>query len=659
MFNPIQGNRTAIDLSLKKKILGILLALMTATAIMDYAIHRWVIYPNYAALELAQAKKDLDRCMEALKDEIGHLDAFTNDWSAWDDTYRFVTDPSHAYIASNLGQQTFIDNQLNLIAFYTPQGRQVWARTYDRSIGGPVPIRPFDTPFLSPEHPLLRRAEPDAPVRGIFSTNHGPMLIASRPILTSDRRGPARGSLIMGRLLDELVAAHLRDRTQVNHRIWSLKEADLAPEERKAIRHIEADGPVYSRTEKQKRYTYAVAPGIAGTPGLLLRTDLSRQITAKGFAVIHYAVVSDALVTIAILIVSFGLLQRTVTRPLSALTRCIVGIGAGEDPAPGCVGERNDEIGVLGREFERMVQRLRATHQGLQREIDEHRRSRRMLDTYHHKLRRLSSELLLAEEGERRRIAIALHDRIGQSLTVSKMRLDALATSLPESPETTHIREVGESLEETIADTRMLTFELSPPILYEFGLGAALEWLCEKFSGEHNLEIAFQSDIDDHPMEIHLRVMLFQATRELLFNIVKHARARQVRVSIAAKSSTLAIVIEDDGLGFEPARVIADGAGNMGFGLFSIRERLDDLDGALDIRSEKGKGTCVTISCPLSPTCRGAAGQSVISGSQPAARKTRADHRADATIASPITDGPLPGKRDERKSDDRSHSTGR
>jgi signal transduction histidine kinase len=595
------GNQAAVEMSLNKKILGILLALMTLAAIMDSAVHRWVIYPNYASLERAQAEKDLARCVAALEDEIEHLSAFTNDWAAWDDTYRFIADRNPAYIDSNLGGRTFLDNRLNLIAFYTSRGRRIWGRTYNLATGKTVPIHPLDAAYLSPDHPLLKRTGQDSPINGIYATDRGPMLIASRPIITSERRGPARGSLIMGRLLDPALEEHLRDKTQVNHRFWSLEAADLARGERQAMRRIDSGASVFTRATKQNLQVYTLVPGIAGTPGMLLRADVSRQITARGLAMIRYAIVSDALVTIAILIVSFGLLQRTVIRPLSRLTRCAVGIGAGKYQTTGCVDDRDDEIGILGREFKRMVRRLRNSHQGLLREIDEHRRSRAMLDTYHDKLRRLSSKLFLAEEDERRRIAVELHDRVGQSLTVSKMRLDALAACSPEDREASRIREVGDILEKTIADTRMLTFELSPPVLYEFGLGAALEWLCEKFGREHDLDIDYHSDADALPQENHLRVMLFQAARELLFNTVKHARATRVRVRMAVADTRLEITIEDDGRGFQPVRINADSSGNPGFGLFSIRERLDDLGGALDIRSESGRGTRVSLRCPLSP----------------------------------------------------------
>jgi hypothetical protein len=331
-----------------------------------------------------------------------------------------------------------------------------------------VPIRPFDKPSLGLDHPLLQRVGSDTPIRGIYLTDHGPMLIASRPMITSDHRRPVRGALIMGHLLGPMLTEHLRNKTQVNLRMWPLGDVHMAQEAHQVLQKIDARTPVYIRTIKHDLQVYTILPGVAGTPGLLLRADVSRQITSKGLAVIKYAVVSDALVTIAMLIVFLGLLQHTVVQPLSALTRCAVGIGAGEDPTPGCVSDRDDEIGILGREFERMVHRLRATHQGLLREIDQHCRSRAMLDTYHQKLRRLSSALLLAEEEERRRIAVELHDRIGQSLTVSKMRLDTLAAGRPESQDVTHIREIAISLERTIADTRMLPLELRTRPGYPF-----------------------------------------------------------------------------------------------------------------------------------------------------------------------------------------------
>ena len=586
-------------MTLKKKIPGILLVLMTMAALSDFAVHRWVIYPNYTAMEQAQAKKELTRCVAALQDEISHLDAFVNDWAAWDDTCRFVAERGTAYIDSNLGPQTFLDNSLNLIAFYDPQGRMVWGGTYDPAIGRPVRIRPFDRPALPTTHPLLFRAGPEKPIRGLFASDQGPMLIASRAIITSDRRGPARGSLVMGRLLNPALADHLVDRTQIDHRIWSLTDATLAPEDRKAAGNLRGPATFFIHEKSRNLQVYTTVPDVSGVPLLLVRADVSREISAKGLAAIKYAILSDALVSIAILAALVGLLQFTVIRPVSLLTRYAGAIRAGQVPPSVRISDRRDEIGTLFREFESMVTRLQFTYQGLQSEIDERRRSQEMLGIYHEKLRRLSSQLLFAEEGERRRIAVELHDRIGQSLTVSKMRLDALSAGKPHSADADGIREISDLLEKTIADTRTLTFELSPPILYEFGLVPALEWLGEKFNRDHGLKISFRSEVEDPPMNIQACIMLFQAARELLFNIVKHARASEARIRVMTEGPALRVDVEDDGRGFKPA---SDNHGihqAMGFGLFSIRERLSCLDGRLEIDSQPGRGTCATLFCPM------------------------------------------------------------
>ena len=591
-------------MTLKKKIPGILLVLMTMAAVSNFAVHRWVIYPNYAAMEQAQAKKDLIRCVTALKDEIAHLDAFTNDWAAWNDTCRFVAERTADYIDSNLGPHTFLDNALNLIAFYDLQGRLVWSGTYDLTTGRPVRIQPFDRPALPATHPLLLRAGTENPIRGLFASDQGPMLVASRPIITSDRKGPPRGSLIMGRLLSPALAGDLVQKTQVDHRIWSLNDTMLPREEREAAGNMkgQSDFSVYEKDRRLQVYT--TVPDISGVPLLLIRADVSREISAKGIAAIKYAVLSDTLVSIAILAALVSLLQFAVIRPVSQLTRYAGAMRSGATLPPQWVcSHRRDEIGTLFREFESMVTRLQSAHQGLQLEIDERRRSQEMLGTYHSKLRRLSSELLLAEEKERRRIAIELHDRIGQSLAVSKMRLDALAAGRPDGDEVSKIMEISRLLGGTIADTRTLTFELSPPILYEFGLASALEWLSEKFGREHDLAVSFRSEGETPPpVDLQSSIMVFQAARELLFNIVKHAQAAEARIRMMTEGPTLRVEIQDDGRGFAAASENPGMARDMGFGLFSIRERLGNLGGRLEIDSQPGRGTRATLICPLKRT---------------------------------------------------------
>jgi signal transduction histidine kinase len=142
-----------------------------------------------------------------------------------------------------------------------------------------------------------------------------------------------------------------------------------------------------------------------------------------------------------------------------------------------------------------------------------------------------------------------------------------------------------------------LTFELSPPILYDLGFDAAVEWLGELIQEQHGLTVKVQADRSAKPLHDEIRVILFQTVRELLIKVVKHAGAKNIRVFIQRAEGNLQVKIEDDGLGMG---ISADAAnGPFGFGFFSIKERLNYLGGRLEVESEPGWGTRVTLQVPL------------------------------------------------------------
>ena len=162
------------------------------------------------------------------------------------------------------------------------------------------------------------------------------------------------------------------------------------------------------------------------------------------------------------------------------------------------------------------------------------------------------------------------------------------------------LTEIREFIEETIQDTRTLTFELSPPVLYELGLEAALGWLVNQTREKHGLQVDLIDDGQPKPLDNGCRVIAFLAVRELLFNVVKHARARSATISVSREDDTVRVDIEDDGIGFETSELDTNSSGSIGFGLFSVRERIQPLGGRLEIHSEPGGGTRVTVVLPLS-----------------------------------------------------------
>jgi PAS domain S-box-containing protein len=217
---------------------------------------------------------------------------------------------------------------------------------------------------------------------------------------------------------------------------------------------------------------------------------------------------------------------------------------------------------------------------------------------YQEKLQSLASELSLSEERERRRMATNLHDRIGQSLAFARLKLGAMAQAHPGAP----INEVRELIEQTIIDTRSLTFELSPPVLYELGLVAALEWLTRKIQQEHSIPARFHDDSQPKPLDEDFRIVLFQASRELLVNVVKHASASHIHVLVRRDGDAMRIIVEDNGIGFDPRQLAAARHSPKSFGLFNIRERVEYLGGKLKIRSAPGQGTRITLIAPLKLT---------------------------------------------------------
>ena len=237
---------------------------------------------------------------------------------------------------------------------------------------------------------------------------------------------------------------------------------------------------------------------------------------------------------------------------------------------------------------------------GVFRNITEQKKAEQQLLEDQAQLKSLASELTLAEEHERRRLATELHDRISQSLVISKIKLDALRKSGRSRKLDKALEDVCNSIGQTIQDIRTLTFDLSSPVLYELGFETAVsEWLTDQIQEKHGLAVEFEDDKLPKPLADDIRIFLFRDVRELLINIVKHANAHKVKVSIKKLGNQICVTVEDDGVGFDPAQVASTAAKKGEFGLFSIRERLEGLGGHIQIDSAPGRGCKVTMTAPL------------------------------------------------------------
>jgi PAS domain S-box-containing protein len=230
-------------------------------------------------------------------------------------------------------------------------------------------------------------------------------------------------------------------------------------------------------------------------------------------------------------------------------------------------------------------------------DITARKQAEKEIRTYQEQLRSVASELSLTEEQERRRLATDLHDHVGQILALAQIKLGAIRESASSTHLVEPMDEVRRLIDQTIQYTRSLSFELSPPILYDLGFEAAMEWLAELIQEQQGVTVKVQSDRSPKSMSDEIRVILFQTMRELLVNVAKHANAKNINVFITREDAILQVKVEDDGLGMGISADAADGP--FGFGFFSIRERLKYLGGHLDVVSEPGWGTRVTLQVPL------------------------------------------------------------
>jgi PAS domain S-box-containing protein len=243
---------------------------------------------------------------------------------------------------------------------------------------------------------------------------------------------------------------------------------------------------------------------------------------------------------------------------------------------------------------------LPKTLRGFMIDITRHKQDEENLSAYRQALRTLASELSLAHENERRQIADDLHDRLGQNLALAKMKLGELRESLPvqHAPLTDKIRDL---VDQTIKDTRSMVQDLCPQVLYEFGLEAAVDWLVEHVQAKYGLRCVVKKTQPLKPLRENIKVVLFQAVRELVLNVAKHARATEARIILENGENSVKIQVVDDGCGFDPSSLRLPGAAGGGFGLFSLRERLAVLGGELHIDSRPGQGVRVTLTAPLEP----------------------------------------------------------
>jgi signal transduction histidine kinase len=235
---------------------------------------------------------------------------------------------------------------------------------------------------------------------------------------------------------------------------------------------------------------------------------------------------------------------------------------------------------------------LSLANEVLEREVAERKQIEKNLRVSYEKLKSLTSELARVEENERKRIAADLHDRLGQNLAIAKLTLETLGGEIG-AKFSMQLNSAIDLLKESIKDTRYLVKELSPQ-LFELGFTPAVVALCEQMKDKYGMEIKYKG-AKNIKLPDEIQSFLFRAIRELIINSVKHSGTKKINVEVKKNPEFVSATIKDYGKGFETGALDE----SKGFGLFSIRERLEVLGGSFRIDSPPQKGALVNIQIPL------------------------------------------------------------
>ena len=220
----------------------------------------------------------------------------------------------------------------------------------------------------------------------------------------------------------------------------------------------------------------------------------------------------------------------------------------------------------------------------------------------HVRLRDLATELTLTEQRERRRLAGDLHDYLAQLLVLIRIKIRQASAHVKEAAPTSLLMEADQAIIDSLNYTRSLVAELAPPALQEFGLLEGFGWLAEQMQN-HGLTVTVKKNIQRVELDDDQAVLVFQSTRELLFNVLKHAGTNQAEVTIDKNDDGhLVVRVKDEGCGFNPDEVIAPSDERKRFGLFSVRERTEAMGGRLEVTSLSDRGTCAALIVPYWPS---------------------------------------------------------
>ncbi len=352
-------------MSLRKKTLLIAGGTLVTLIGVLYIVLSSMLLSSFADLEERDTEKNVQRVLGALSTALATLSSKAGDWANWDDSYLFIQNANPHFIKTNPTDKSFAELQVELMLFIHSSGRIVFSKGYDleRNAQSPIPVSLQE--HLRPDSLLVRHLDVKSSVLGIVLLPENPLLVASRPILTSEGKGPIHGTLIFGRYLDAWEIAQLAKVTHLSLDVRSVDDPQLPADFQATRSALMAEERTLVRALGPNSIAgYRLLKDIYGKPALLLRVETPRPIWGEAQAGVRYLLASLVVVGLVFGGMTLWLLERSVLSRLSRLSAEVGRIGASASLAARVEVSRNDELSCLARSVNEMLEALERSQEG-------------------------------------------------------------------------------------------------------------------------------------------------------------------------------------------------------------------------------------------------------------------------------------------------------
>ncbi|MEE8467415.1 MAG: CHASE4 domain-containing protein [Planctomycetota bacterium] len=653
-------------MSLRSKIVLILIAVVGVYAVATDRIQRAVFFDKFEEVEILEAKEDIGRLVKALHQEIDAVYELSQSWSMWDDSYAFLGgERVEAFERSNLQPETLSRQGIDLLFFLSHSedenaGRRVvWHTIIDPEDGRALRLRDFPTGEFQSRHPLLvkddawrerMRAErrrdqgvgehrPDRPA-GILLTEHGPLLVSALPVHDSRAQGPQRGTVILGRFLGRNLDAELTRLTSVDFDFWQLDgRSELPAEVARLLDQVTSvTGPVIDESDESDGLlrVYRTFPDFWSRPELLLRANVSRDITAVGRTAVNFGLVSALAGSFVLLLVLMTLLERIVLAPLTKLTRHAIEIGRKENFKAKLAMDRSDELGALSVEFDDMMSKLEGARAAL---VDTARAAgmSEIATGILHNVGNVLNSVNVSTALVTRKVEEMSVTDLKQVVGILQEHEDDLAAFIEEDPQGKHLQPFLTALSSQLCEERSsIAAEMS-------SLSQGVEHICDLIKSQQSYavktdmkeEVSLAARLDealtiteqaltlDPRLEVvreyeELPEVLVDKHRllEVLINLIRNALqsmddaggAKRLSLRVARDGDDHVLLeVGDTGLGIASDALIqvfqmgyTTKASGHGYGLHTAANAATELCGSLAAHSDgEGRGARFTLRLPL------------------------------------------------------------